>query len=184
MFNKFLYYSTIAFPFHCSYKVMYNRYALRLCAHDIAARSVTSVGLTHYGTGLTCGAQKPHYTNDSDLFPTNERGLKHTSLIAEPNTAIYDSWLPWSYFQPHKVSIQKMGVPDAKYYQRFTKKPWDLSSTEYNELIHRKRMFHTAWFGVMIFVVCFICNKGNQYAGLRGLDGYWIALPVGKPHKF
>jgi len=124
----------------------------------------------------TCDIQNVH--------PLNERGIRSSSPFPEPNTAIYDTYMPWTYFQPMDVNIEKMPAPEAKYYQRHTKRPWDLSSTELLEIQSRKKYLQGVGYALLAIYLYCLLPKEKSFSGLRGSDGYWVALPKNQPEKF
>lgn len=120
----------------------------------------------------------------ANAYPLNERGIRSSSPFPEPNTAVYEAYMPWTYFQPHKVDIEKLPAPDAKYYQRFTKRPWDVSSTEAIEINSRKKFLGFVTYSFLIVWAYFWLPKEKSYSGLHGPDGSWIFLPKNKPEYF
>jgi hypothetical protein len=106
-------------------------------------------------------------------------------MFVEPNTAVYDgAFIPFTYLQPMKVTVEKLPAPEAKYYQRLTRKPWDISSTEWMEITARKRYFAAMWYGAMIVVMMFMMPKERSFSGIKGADGYYVNLPTRKPEMF
>jgi hypothetical protein len=106
-------------------------------------------------------------------------------MFAEPHTAVYDSLIvPWTYLQPVKVNVELMPAPEAKYYQRLTKKPWDISSSEWVEMSYRKRFLMACWYTSFIVSLMFILPKEKSFSGLKGSDGWYIALPKNRPELF
>jgi hypothetical protein len=120
----------------------------------------------------------------ADCFPANERGIKSASVFPEPNTAVYDGILPFSYFCPTKVSIEKMPAPDAKYYQHLTKRHWDVSATENYEMRTRTMYFQAWFYGILVIFVHFFMQKEKKFAGTSGSDGFWALLPKGHSEYF
>eukprot|EP00760_Papus_ankaliazontas_P030692 PhM_4_TR4976/c0_g1_i1/m.86291 len=163
---------------------MLARTRLARCAATNLSHSPSVTGLTHYGPTLPIGPQVMDESTDAPALGSTPRGVKNTSCFKEDNTAIYDGPISWSYFQPHKVNIEVMPAPEAKYYQRNTKKPWDISTTEWMELTYRKRVVMAIWWGSMWFALVFLLPKEKQFAGLRGHDGMWIMLPQNQKELF
>ncbi|CAJ1027569.1 hypothetical protein Q4I32_004614 [Leishmania shawi] len=125
--------------------------------------------------------------NTSDIqnaFPMNERGIRSSSPFPEPNTAIYDTYMPWTYFQPIDVNIHKMPEPEAKYYQFHTKKPWDVSTTDLIEIQSRKKYVQGVGYFLMVIYVYFLMPKEKSYSGETGSDGFFVMLPKNQPEKF
>ncbi|SYZ66625.1 hypothetical_protein (plasmid) [Leishmania braziliensis MHOM/BR/75/M2904] len=125
--------------------------------------------------------------NTSDIqnaFPMNERGIRSSSPFPEPNTAIYDTYMPWTYFQPIDVKINKMPEPEAKYYQFHTKKPWDVSTTDLIEIQSRKKYVQGVGYFLMVIYVYFLMPKEKSYSGETGSDGFFVMLPKNQPEKF
>jgi len=114
----------------------------------------------------------------------NERGIRSSSPFPEPNTAIYDTYMPWTYFQPMDVKVEKMPAPEPKYYQHLTKKPWDVSSTELLEIQSRKKYIQAIGYLMLIVYLYFLMPKEKSFSGLRGSDGHWVMLPKNQPEKF
>lgn len=150
-----------------------------------ATATLLSNGIT-FPTGGTCS--EPGNFNipeAANTFSVNERGVKSSSQFPEPHTAVYDSAiLPWTYFQPMKVNIEKLPAPEAKYYQVLTKKPWDVSSTEWVEIQYRKKAIGSAWYFSLLFAAYFLLPKEKSYSGLRGFDGWYILLPKNQSELF
>eukprot|EP00758_Cryptobia_borreli_P002070 Tbor_TRINITY_DN2760_c0_g1::TRINITY_DN2760_c0_g1_i1::g.15245::m.15245 len=145
--------------------------------------SVTPVCRSNGVTFLT-GGQLTDNDMNANVYSTNDRGIKSSSMFKEPNTAIYESYLPWTYFQPMKIDIEKMPAPEAKYYQRHTKKPWDISTTELLEIQARKKYIHCLMYSVLFVMLYFVLPKEKNFAGTRGCDGFWIMLPKNQPEQF
>ena len=135
---------------------------------------------TPWGTGATVSEEREY----AALMPANSRGVKSTTLFEEPNTSIYDSTASWSYFQPMKVNIEKMGAPDAKYYQRHTRREWDISTSEWYEMTQRKKYVLTWYYAALILLFWFVIPKEKSYSGLVGCDGFWALLPKGQPELY
>ena len=130
-----------------------------------------------------------HLTDDyhsSFAHPTGERGIRSSSPFAEPNTAVYDSYMSWTYFQPMRVDIEKMAAPEKKYYQRLTRKPWDLSTMEYHDMITRKRFVQFWWLFALSMFMYFFMTKEKKFAGTSDIssDGIWVLLPKNRPELF
>lgn len=138
--------------------------------------------------GPTFNVQAWCTTDDApcpSAFPVNEKNVRSSSMFPEPNTSVYDSaLLPWTYFAPHKVNIQKMPAPDAKYYQKNTKRPWDVSTTEWREFVVRRSLFFVLYTSTMCFLFYFVIPKEKNFSGLRGSDGFYVLLPKNKPEMF
>ncbi|KNH07606.1 fasciclin-1-like protein [Perkinsela sp. CCAP 1560/4] len=157
----------------------------RLCAHANAAHNPSEgIGLTHYGTGLNSGPVTSDFHEGSGLLKSTPRGVKFSNCLDETNTAIYDGSVSFTYFQPYKVSIEKLGLPEKKYYQKLTRKPWDISSTEWVELMYRRRYIQWWFFLCCILMTTMVLHREKQYSGVRGSDGFWVMLPKGDPGKF
>jgi uncharacterized protein YceK len=142
-------------------------------------------------SGLPAGLTFPTGGSHSDTvesvnhLPTTDRGVKSSSIFPEPNTAVYDSaFLPWTYFEPVKVSIEKMPAPEKKYYQRLTRKPWDVSSTEWMEISARKRYVGGIYYACLIGAAMFVLPKERSFSGEVGQDGWFVNLPKNKSHYF
>eukprot|EP00656_Telonema_subtile_P001071 TRINITY_DN10510_c0_g1_i3.p1 TRINITY_DN10510_c0_g1~~TRINITY_DN10510_c0_g1_i3.p1 ORF type:complete len:122 (-),score=26.74 TRINITY_DN10510_c0_g1_i3:189-554(-) len=84
----------------------------------------------------------------------------------------------------YKRQIETMPAPEPKYYQRHTKKPWDISTTELLEIQARKKYIHCMIYGVLFVMLYFVLPKEKTYAGTRGSDGFWIMLPKNQPELF
>ena len=149
----------------------------------IAFRSTPAL-LHNYGPTFLTGGSYSEELENAVAHPTNERGIKSSSMWNEPNTAVYDTHFPWTYFQPQKVNIEALPAPEAKYYQRFTKRPWDISSTEWQEMTTRKRFIQSFWYAFLFFMVYFYLPKEKSFSGSRGTDGFWALLPKNQPHLF
>ena len=143
------------------------------------------------GSGVAAGLTFPTGASVSETveatnhMPTNERGVKSSTVFPEPTTAVYDStFVAWTYFEPAKVNIEKFPAPEKQYYQRWTRKPWDVSSTEWMEITARKKyvlgLFYF-WLGCFIM---FLVPKEKTFSGLSGQDGYFVNLPKGQPNLF
>lgn len=144
----------------------------------------TTISLVGNGPTMSTGGAHNDTADIANCYPLNERGIRSSSLFQEPNTAVYDAYMPWTYFQPIKVDIQKMPAPEAKYYQRLTKKPWDISNTELMEIQSRKKYFGFMIYGGLVVIAYFFIPREKTYTGLRGYDGHWILLPKNKPEMF
>lgn len=145
--------------------------------------SASGMRLNNGPTFLT-GGQLTDDDMCANAYPVNERGIRSSSMFPESNTAIYESYMPWTYFQPGKVDIETMPAPEPKYYQRHTKKPWDISTTELLEIQARKKYIHCMIYGVLFVMLYFVLPKEKTYAGTRGSDGFWIMLPKNQPELF
>lgn len=143
----------------------------------------TRAALNNGPTFLTGGGHNDT-VDVANAYPLNERGIRSSSPFAEPNTAVYEAYLPWTYFCPHNVNIEKMPAPEAKYYQRLTKKPWDVSSTEAIEINSRKKFFGFIIYTGLVIWAYFYLPKEKSYSGLYGPDGHWVLLPKNKPEYF
>ncbi|EPY35204.1 hypothetical protein STCU_01198 [Strigomonas culicis] len=150
----------------------------------LLAFAATRTALVGNGPTFLTGGDNNNTTDTQNVYPLNERGIRSSSPFQEPNTAIYDSYLSWTYFQPLDVNIEKLPAPEAKYYQRLTKRPWDVSSTEMIEIQSRKKYFQTWLYLVAVIIMYFLLPKEKSYNGLRGSDGIWVALPKNQPEKF
>ena len=106
-------------------------------------------------------------------------------MFAEPNTAVYDSqFVSWTYFEPMKVDIEKFPAPEKKYYQRLTRKPWDVSCTEWMEITARKKYVFGLYYVALIFFVMFFLPRERSYSGETGSDGFFVNLPKNEPELF
>ena len=160
------------------------RVAMRMWGLRASSSSAASTGLP-VGLTFPTGGSLSENTEAVNHLPTSDRGVKSSSIFPEPNTAIYDStFIPWTYFEPTKVHIEKMPAPEAKYYQRLTRKPWDVSSTEWMEISNRKRYVMSFWYSAMLVFVMFIVPKERSFSGLIGYDGFFVMLPKNKPELF
>lgn len=135
------------------------------------------------------GGVESKNAEQANCVPTNERGIKSTGPLQEGlQTSNYDAMFgawSWSYMQPvAKVNVDKLPVPEAKYYQQLTKKPWDISCSEYVEILTRKRAMFASFWGMLLVIMFFIMPKEKQYSGKKGADGWWIWLPKNKPELF
>lgn len=172
------------FLLYSSLKNSPKRYANQMmrATRPVAFRA-SLMALNNGPTFLTGGAH-----NDSvdvaNAYPMGERGIRSSSPFVEPNTAVYEAYMPWTYFQPHKVDVEKMPAPEAKYYQRLTKKPWDISSTELIEITSRKKFSGFIIYTFLVVLAYFYVPKEKSYSGLHGPDGWWILLPKNKPEYF
>jgi hypothetical protein len=139
------------------------------------------------GAGLTfpTGATLSDNVESKNVLPSNDRGVKSSSIFPEPNTAVYDAaFASWTYFEPTKVNIEKLPVPEKQYYQRLTRKPWDVSCTEWMEITARKRYVSGMYYLCFIAFVMFILPRERTYSGLSGSDGFFVNLPANKPEMF
>lgn len=150
----------------------------------IAAFSATRAALVGNGLTFQTGGSDNNTCDTANAFPMGPRGVRSSSPFPEPNTAIYDSYLSWTYFQPLEVKIEKLPAPDPKYYQHHTKRPWDVSCTELLEIVSRRKFLQMWCYIVVCFYLYFLMPKEKSYSGLRGSDGYWIMLPKNEPEKF
>ena len=141
------------------------------------------------GVSFGIGGVESKNAEQANCVPSNERGLKASAMYQEGlQTANYDALMgawSWTYMRPvEKVEVEKLAAPEAKYYQVHTKKPWDISCTDYVEIIARKRMFLCALWGSLILIMFFVMPKEKQFSGKKGADGWWIMLPKNKPEMF
>lgn len=153
----------------------------------VAFRSTPMLCAGAVGAGLPfpTGASFSDTVEAVNHMPTNDRGVKSSSIFPEPNTAVYDStFVPWTYFEPVKVEIEKLPAPEPKYYQRFTRKPWDVSSTEWMEITARKRYVLGMFYAMLIFAIMFIIPKERSFSGEIGYDGFFVNLPKNKSELF
>lgn len=120
----------------------------------------------------------------ANAHPLNERGIRSSSPFPEPNTAVYDTYQPWTYFHPIDVKIDKLPAPNPKYFQKHTKRHWDLSATELLEIQSRRKYFQVWGYGLVTVFVYFLMPKEKSFSGLRGADGHWVLLPKFQPEKF
>jgi hypothetical protein len=141
------------------------------------------------GVSFGIGGVESKNAEAANCVPSNERGLKASAMFQEGlQTANYDAlfgaW-SWTYMQPvAKVNIEKMPAPEAKYYQQHTKKPWDISCSDYVEIITRKRFFLCGLWGSLVLAMFFVMPKEKQFSGKKGADGWWIGLPKNQPELF
>lgn len=136
------------------------------------------------GPTFQTGGEYNDACTTANAYPLNDRGIRSSSPFPEPNTAIYDTYQPWTYFHPIDVNVEKMPAPDPKYYQKHTKRPWDLSATELLDIQSRRKYFQMWGYGIATIFVYFLMPKEKSFSGLRGSDGHWIMLPTGQPEKF
>ena len=139
------------------------------------------------GAGLTfpTACTNSETVENTNVLPINERGVKSSSIFPEPNTAVYDStFVAWTYFEPTKVEIAKLPAPEAQYYQRHTRKPWDVSSTEWMEITSRKKYVFGTWYVAFGAFVMLYMPRERTYSGLEGGDGYFVNLPKNQPEMF
>jgi hypothetical protein len=159
-------------------------------ASRVAAFRATPLALAAAGSGVSgltfpTGASFSDNVESVNFLPSNERGVKSSTIFPEPNTAVYDStFVPWTYFDPIKVDIEKLPVPEKKYYQRLTRKPWDVTCTEWMEISARKRYVIGMYYLALIFFIMFLMPKERSFSGLTGSDGFFVNLPKGKDHYF
>ncbi|CAD2217408.1 hypothetical protein AGDE_04028 [Angomonas deanei] len=151
---------------------------------QLVAFSATRAALVGNGPTFLTGGDNNNTTDTANVYPLNERGIRSSSPFPEPNTAIYDTYMPWTYFQPMDVNIEKMPAPEPKYYQKLTKRPWDVSSTELLEIQSRKKYMQVIFYICACAYLYFLMPKEKSYSGLRGSDGIWILLPKNQPEKF
>lgn len=150
----------------------------------LAAFAATRAVLAGNGPTFNSGGADNNTSDIANAFQMNEHGVRSSSPFPEPNTAIYDGYMSWTYFQPIDVKVELLPAPEAKYYQRLTKKPWDVSSTEWTELTLR-RQFMSFWWTLFLFIMAyFMLPKEKSYSGVRGSDGFYILLPKNEPEKF
>ncbi|AYU79554.1 protein of unknown function - conserved [Leishmania donovani] len=148
------------------------------------AIAATRRALVGNGPTFHTGGDNNNMSDIQNAFPMNERGIRSSSPFPEPNTAIYDSYMPWTYFQPIDVKVDKMPAPEAKYYQHHTKKPWDVSTTDLIEIQSRKKYVQGVGYFVMLIYLYFLMPKEKSYSGETGSDGFFVMLPKNQPEKF
>ena len=132
-----------------------------------------------------------NYHNDlggtvSPALPQNERGalltspLQHGRKVGQLGT--YDVPMStWTFLQPtDKCDVQLMPPPKAKYYQRHTKKEWDISSQCHMDIMYRKRFLIYVESLIMCIIVYLILPKEKSYSGLHGTDGINVCIPKGR----
>lgn len=156
-----------------------NRALLMRSSALLRTAAASSNGPT-FMTGGTLSDELEH----AACLPVNERGIKSSSMFHEPNTAIYDASVSWTYLQPQKVNVEKFPAPEAKYYQRLTRKPWDISTAEWVEITHRKKTAMSFWYFSVFLMAWFVIPKEKSYSGLAGTDGFWVLLPKNEPELF
>lgn len=154
--------------------------ALALRATPIALNN----GPTFLTGGVHTGEQELTHYSTAYCHPVNERGVHSSSMFQEPNTSVYDSIAPWTYFQPHAVKIDVLPAPEPKDYQRLTRKPWDISMTEWMEVQQRKSIVAMLFWAFMTYLAYFGLHKEKSYDGTRGSDGTWVLLPKNRPEWF
>ncbi|EAN91737.1 hypothetical protein C3747_20g11 [Trypanosoma cruzi] len=148
------------------------------------ALAATRKALVGNGPTFSTGGECMNTCDIQNAFPMNERGVRSSSPFQEPNTAIYDTYMSWTYFQPIDVNIEKLPAPEAKYYQRHTKRPWDISTTELIEIQSRKKYFQVWGYLIAFIYLYFLMPKEKSFSGLHGPDGHWIMLPKSRPELF
>lgn len=155
-------------------------------ATSIAAMSATRVALVGNGLTFPTGGENTNenYWFTANAHPMGNRNVRSSSVFPEPNTAIYDGYLAWTYFQPLDIKIDTMAAPEAKHYQRHTKRPWDVSCTELVEIQSRRRYLQLWWYSLLLVLIFFLLPKEKSFSGLRGPDGHYIMLPKNQPEKF
>jgi hypothetical protein len=137
------------------------------------------------GITFPTGGTDSAMVESTNTLPVNERGVKSSSQFPEPNTAVYDAAIiSWTYFEPMKVTVDKLPAPEAKYYQKNTKRPWDISSTEWVEIQYRKKFFMSVYYFTLLCLVFFYFPKEKSYSGLRGADGWYVMLPKNQSELF
>eukprot|EP00796_Vickermania_ingenoplastis_P009260 gene9260-6511_t len=146
--------------------------------------STTCVRLVGNGPTFQTGGEHIDACTTANVYPLNERGIRSSSPFPEPNTAVYDTYQPWTYFHPIDVNVEKLPAPEPQYYQKHTKRPWDLSATELLEIQSRRKYFQIWFYAFATFFLYFLMPKEKSYSGLRGSDGFWIMLPKFQPEKF
>lgn len=138
------------------------------------------------GQGFSTAGTNSDDVEFANVLPVSDRGIKSSSMFPEPNVALYDAGpLTWTYFEPLKVAgIEKLPAPEAKYYQRLTKRPWDVSSSEWVEITYRKKAIGTFYYFTLICLVYFYLPKEKQFSGLKGSDGFYVLLPKNQTELF
>lgn len=146
----------------------------------------TASAILRVGNGPTfqTGGEHIDTCTTANAYPLNERGIRSSSPFPEPNTAVYETYQPWTYFHPIDVDIERLPAPDPKYFQKHTKRPWDLSATELLEIQSRRKYFQAWGYGLATVFLYFLMPKEKSFSGLRGSDGTWIMLPKFQPEKF
>ncbi|KAL7701609.1 hypothetical protein N2W54_004651 [Lotmaria passim] len=151
---------------------------------SVCAFAATRKALVGNGPTFQTGGDNNNTSDIQNAFPLNERGIRSSSPFPEPNTAIYDTYMPWTYFQPIDVQIEKMPAPEAKYYQHHTKKPWDVSTTDLMEIQSRKKYLQGIGYLILVVYLYTLLPKEKSYTGKVGSDGFWVMLPKNQPEKF
>jgi hypothetical protein len=128
--------------------------------------------------------RSPELQHTSLAYPLNDRQVNASWIFPEENTAVYEAYLPFTYFQPHKVNIEKLPAPEPKYYQFHTKRLWDISSTEQVEMILRKRLFHFMFCCFTLVYLYGFHKDERSFDGLEGVDPFWSLLPKNRPEWF
>ena len=138
------------------------------------------IGNSFGGGGVPVESQYAEFAH-----PNNSRGQKSSAQFIEESVATYDAAIiSFTYMEPHKVKVDKLPEPDKASYQRFTKRSWDLSSTEWMELITRKRMVLAIWWFTIGTVGMLSIPKDRQFSGKGGADGFYVLLQKGTPEAF
>ena len=117
-------------------------------------------------------------------FPDNERNIKASFVFPENNTSVYEAYAVWTYFQPQKVTIERLPAPDPKYYQFHTKRLWDISATEQMEIIIRKRFIGFFVCGFTVIYLYGFLKDERSYDGTEGHDPFWALLPKNRAEWF
>lgn len=151
---------------------------------SIAAFSATRVALVGNGLTFHTGGEDKNTAETAHAFPMGANGVRSSSPFPEPNTAIYDTYMSWTYFQPLDVKIEKLPAPEAKYYQHHTKRAWDVSCAELLEIVSRRKYLQVWGYAIVCVYLYFLMPKEKSYSGLRGSDGHWVMLPKNQPEKF
>ncbi|CCW64326.1 unnamed protein product [Phytomonas sp. EM1] len=150
----------------------------------LSAFAATRAVLVGNGTTFLTGGDCTTSNEMQNVYRLGPRGIRSSSPFEEPNTAIYDSFVSWTYFQPIDIKVDKLPAPKAKYYQHHTKKPWDVSSTELMEITSRRKYVQGWGYLFLSIYVYFLMPKEKSFSGIRGSDGWWIMLPRNQPEKF
>ena len=134
-------------------------------------------GLSNTGDSWQC---------QSAMTNVNSRGVAPGFIHNGENAAVYDSALKsWHYLAPvEKVDIECMPAPDAKYYQVNTKRDWDISCQEHQEIRDRSNAWRMIQYVCVFIIGFYIIPKERNYSGRNGSDGFWIGLPKQRPELF
>ena len=137
------------------------------------------------GLQWPCSGQCSETAAYSKLMPVNDRGVRASGPICvEATTAVYETYMSWTYFQPFKVDIDKMPAPEPRHYQRRTKRAWDITTQEFVEILHRKASLVQMCVFVSMALFILFGPREKSFSGTMGPDGYYILLPRNHPEYF